>query len=265
VKALNLIGGGKMGSAILAGLLDAGHYQLSEVVVTVRSLATDSLILSRCPGVERSETVVEAETHLLAVKPAQVREVLLTMGEHKVPGNRLVSVAAGVTLASLEAWVGDARPVVRVMPNTAALVRRAISGITYGSSVTESDQRVVEGIFEAIGAVVVVAESQFDALMAVTGSGPAYVYLFLEALEDAGVQFGLQRTLARELALKMLDGAAQLAIQTHQPPQELRYEVTSPGGTTAAALHEFEAHGLRSMVSDALRACIDRAAALGRG
>ena len=264
MATLALLGGGRMGEALLGGLIDAGwdpeHLAVAEVDADRRRVLEATF-----PGVRVAPSpawaVSDAEVVVLAVKPGVVAEALgqclPSLGEETL----LISIAAGVRLETLEA-AAPGRPVVRAMPNTPALVRRAATAIAGGTHATDAHLAEAERILGAVGIVVRVPETQLDAVTALSGSGPAYVFLVAEALIDAGVLAGLPREVADRLTRETLLGAATLLAEG-DAPEALRAAVTSPGGTTAAGLHVLESRGTRAAFLDAVRAAADRSRELG--
>jgi pyrroline-5-carboxylate reductase len=259
-----LVGGGVMGESILAGLLDSGSRPADVRVVEPRAERADEL-RDRYGVTVGPDAMVDRGVDVLvvAVKPHDVPRVLAPLAESLAADCVVVSVAAGVTTAALESVLTVGQPVVRAMPNTPALVRAGVSAICAGQHATDEHLRVAETLLSSVGAVVEVPESQIDAVAAVSGSGPAYVYLVAEALIEAGVRVGLPRGLATELTRATISGSARLWSETGEHPTLLRERVTSPGGTTAAALHALEARGLRAAFSEAVVANTARSAELG--
>jgi len=255
------LGGGKMGEALLAGLIRGGT-SAAEIRVVERDVER-AAYLTRTYGISAVDTaeVAEAGTIVVAVKPPVVEELLASLGLR--PDQLVVSVAAGISLAKLEAAAGKDVPVVRSMPNTPALVGQGMIAISAGSSATAVHLDDAERLLATAGKVVRVPESQLDAVTAVSGSGPAYFFLVVEALIDAGVVFGLPRALASELAVQTALGAATMMAETGEHPVALKEAVTSPGGTTIAALRALEAGGLRAAIADAVEAATRRSAELG--
>ncbi|MDP0396785.1 pyrroline-5-carboxylate reductase [Tsukamurella strandjordii] len=261
-----LIGGGRIGEALLGGLVAAGHE--SGRLVVAEPHAGRGAELTERYGVRTvtgiADAVDGAGLVVIAVKPDVVAAVLPEVKGALAPGAVVASVAAGVPTAVYEAALPSGTPVVRVMPNTAMLVGRSMSGISGGRDATEADVALVRGVMEAVGQTLVLPESKLDALTALSGSGPAYVFLVAEAMIDAGVDLGLTRDQATILATQTIAGAGALMVETSTSPVELRAAVTSPGGTTAAAIRTLEKNGLRPAFYDATRACAERSAELGK-
>lgn len=259
-----IIGGGKMGEALLAGLL-RGARMPDQVVVSEHD-ADRAAHLTEKYGVRTvgvAEAAADAATVIVATKPHHVAAVLRELNPSG--GTLVVSVAAGITTTTLEAGLPTRVPVVRAMPNTPALIGEGITAVAAGSAATDAHLEQAEQLLEAVGVVVRVPEEQLDAVTAVSGSGPAYVFLFVEALVDAGVQQGLPRPLATQLAVQTAAGAAAMLRDTGEHPAVLRDDVTSPGGTTAAGLRQLEAHGLRESLFAAVAAATERSRELGSG
>jgi pyrroline-5-carboxylate reductase len=264
MRPLALLGGGKMGEALLGGLLDAG-WDAGALAVAEVDADRRRVLEERFPGIRVAPSpawaVSDAEVVVVAVKPGDVTTAL----EQSLPSLGadvlVLSIAAGVRLATVEAVVGE-RPVVRAMPNTAALVGRAATAIAAGRHATEAHLALAERVLGAVGVVVRVPETHLDAVTALSGSGPAYVFLVAEALIDAGVLTGLPRPVAETLTRETLLGAATL-LADHESPEALRAAVTSPGGTTAAGLHVLEQRGVRAAILDAVRAAAARSRELG--
>jgi pyrroline-5-carboxylate reductase len=263
-----IVGGGRMGDALLAGLLNAGA---GPVVVVEKDPARRSELSSA-----RSAAIVgsadELVSHLggdppsgvvLAVKPADTAAVCAELVGAKVPLPRVLSIAAGVTLASLESSLAGV-PVIRAMPNTPALVGAGASAMAAGHRAGSADLDWAKQILEAVGVVVELPEHSLDAVTGLSGSGPAYVFLLAEALVDAGVLVGLSRPVSLQLAVQTLIGSARMLAETGEEPVSLRAAVTSPGGTTAAGLRALEAGGLRHAVLEAVSAATERSRELGR-
>jgi pyrroline-5-carboxylate reductase len=206
-----------------------------------------------------------ADVVVLAVKPPQIVSVCRHLAAHLQPSTVVVSVAAGIPLAAMEEVLPFGTPVVRVMPNTPLLVGQAMSVMSPGASATEEHLSLAEKLLGSVGRVVRLPESQMDAVTALSGSGPAYVFLLVESMVDAGVLLGLPRPIATELAVQTALGAATMLRETGEHPAMLREGVTSPGGTTAAALRELERGGLRAAVLAALEAARDRSRELANG
>jgi pyrroline-5-carboxylate reductase len=255
---LLVIGGGRMGEALVAGLVTSGWAPADEIaVVEVAEARRDELIAAH-PGLEVRAEAVDGVDTVLAVKPGDA----LTSLDGRAP-KRVLSIAAGVTTGALEAALPDGTPVVRAMPNTPALVGAGAAAVAGGAHATDDDLAWAEEVLGAVGTVVRVPEAQLDAVTGLSGSGPAYVFLVAEALIDAGVLVGLPRPASRELAVQTLLGAARLLSETGETPEALRAQVTSPGGTTAAGLRALEAGGVRSAVVDAVVAATERSRELG--
>lgn len=258
--SLAIIGGGNMGEALLGGLLDAGWAEAGSIAVVEVLAARRAVLAERYPGVTVTEAVPAALGALVAVKPGDVPAAVRAATEQGA--TRVLSIAAGVTVATLEQAAGGAA-VVRAMPNTPALVRAGASAIAPGSRAGEADLAWAESILSAVGTVVRLQEPQLDAFTGLIGSGPAYVYLVAEALIDAGVLVGLPRAAARAAVTQLLVGSARLLDESGDLPEVLRGNVTSPGGTTAAGLRELEQHGVRGAVLAAVEAATARSRELG--
>ncbi|MFM9225921.1 MAG: pyrroline-5-carboxylate reductase [Actinomycetota bacterium] len=256
---LVVVGGGNMGAALVGGLVDGGWDPRSICVVEIDPAKCESLSASL--GVAVSTDIVAAEGAVVAVKPADVAGVSAALAA--LGTRRIVSIAAGVTLAALETAAPSAR-IVRAMPNTPALVGEGVTAISAGSVCDEDDMAWAESVLSAVGMVVRVPESQMDAVTAVAGSGPGYLFLFAEALLATAIDEGLPSDVADALVRQLFKGAGALLADSTESPAVLRERVTSPNGTTAAGLAQFEAAGLRDIVANAVRAAAARSREMGR-
>jgi pyrroline-5-carboxylate reductase len=256
-----------MGEALLGGLLEAGWDPADMSVAEIdpdRRRLLDERFRSVRVVPSPAWAVADADLVVVAVKPADVVAALEQCATSLPPAALVLSIAAGVTIETLETAAPD-RPVVRAMPNTAALVRAGAAAIAPGKHATEADLDLAERVLGAVGVVVRVPEELLDAVTGLSGSGPAYVFLVAEALVEAGVLVGLPRDTAATLVHQTLLGAAQLLTDGTEGPEALRAAVTSPGGTTAAGLHRLEAHGVRAAFLEAVQAATERSRELGRG
>lgn len=263
VQKIAVIGAGNIGEALIGALVEGGADPRA-ITATNRSAHGLEELAARYhveTSTDNREACLEAEAVFLCVKPDQIGEVLEEIGE-VVQGNNastvMISMAAGVTLETMEAAVPTAgAPLVRVMPNTPMLVGKGVLAVAWGRYVSEEHRRVVRCLLAAAGLVVEVKEDQMDAVTAISGSGPAYYFLFTEALIDAGVALGLSRELATQLATATADGAGTMLAGAHTPA-ELRAAVSSPAGTTARAIRELEESGLRGAIYRTTEACAAR-------
>lgn len=260
-----IIGAGVMGETILAGLLRAGRPASDLVVGEKRAERAAELTERHGVAVVSNLEAAKADTVMLIVKPQDMAGVLAEISPELRPGQLLVSLAAGLTTAFIEERVPEGVAVVRVMPNTPALVDQGMAALSAGSHCDAAHLAEAESLMAATGKVVVVPESQQDAVTAVSGSGPAYIFFVVEAMIDAGVMLGLPRPLATELAVQTLFGSATMLRETGTHPTVLREQVTSPGGTTAAALRYLEDHKVKAAFLSAMEACRDRAQQLSQG
>ncbi len=258
-----VIGVGKLGEALLAGLLRSGR----EVVGAERHAPRAAEVADRYGVAMASpaEAAARAGVVLLVVKPQDVRATCAEVGPALREGALVVSMAAGVTLAALEAALPPGTPVVRVMSNTPLLVGQAMSAASAGTRATAAHLEAVEALLSPVGRVVRVPESQQDAVTALSGSGPAYFFAVVEAMVDAGVLLGLPRATAAELVVQTAVGSAAMLAESGEHPALLREAVTSPGGTTAAALRVLQDRGVAAAFLAALEAARDRSAELSSG
>jgi pyrroline-5-carboxylate reductase len=253
-----ILGAGVMGETLLAAIIGAGH-PVADLVVSEKR-EERAAELREAHGVEvtgNPEAVAGADIVLVVVKPQDVEALLTEVADAVEPGATVVSLAAGTTIATMTALLPDGVAVVRAMPNTPALVGEGMFGVSPGPGMDDERLAGVVRLLESGGRVVVVDESQQDAVTAVSGSGPAYVFYLAEAMVAAGVAEGLDETTARLLTQQTLVGAAKLLAESDASAEELRRRVTSPNGTTHAAITTFDQHG----VQDALRAGVAAAAA----
>ncbi len=261
---LGFIGAGAMGGAIIQGLLAGGRVAGENLVYydpeRTRQTQMDRLGVQAAPALAG---VMEAQVVLLAVKPQVMGQVLAGIGGAAGPGHLIISIAAGVALRTLETALPQSR-VIRVMPNTPTLVGAGMAALAPGSRATPEDLALALEIFEGVGRAVVVEERMMDAVTGLSGSGPAYVAVFLEALTDGGVKMGLPRPLALLLASQTVIGAARLCLEKEISPGMLKDLVTSPGGTTIAGLHVLEEGGFRGLVMSAVEAAARRSRELGK-
>jgi pyrroline-5-carboxylate reductase len=267
MSSLAFLGAGAMGEALMRGLLDARVYQPAQLVAYDAATTRLHEVAERF-GIRAAtspvELVSDAEVLLLAVKPQVLSAALEPLRNVLTPQQTVISIAAGVTTAQIESCFAAPIPVVRVMPNTPALVNRAASAICLGAHAEETHREQAHRIFDAVGEAVDVEEKLLDAVTGLSGSGPAYVYVFIEALSDAGVRMGLPRDVATRLAAQTVLGSAQMVLETGQHPGTLKDMVTSPGGTTIAGLHALERNAFRGAVIDAVEAATQRSQELSR-
>ena len=274
LPALAVLGAGSMAGAIVTGLLESGLPLDGEVVLTnrsrtaaerwagvagVRALATEELAEANQLAVAGAGLV------LVAVKPLMVPDVLAEIAPKLAPGTVVVSVAAGVTTATMEALLPETVAVVRTMPNTPTAVRRGVTGVAAGARASDADLAVVETLFSTIGSVLRVDERQIDALSTISGSGPAYVFYLIEQLEAAALALGFDAAQAALMVRDTFAGSLELLAASGQEPAELRRRVTSPNGTTERAIAAFDAAGLPQAFREAPNAALARARELASG
>lgn len=263
---IGFIGCGNMGRAILGGLLKAGIVKADEVIISCHTKKSCSEVEAEYhvkAVLDNQEVAGNADVVLLAVKPNKFEEVIPDVKaglERNAAGENtiVISIAAGKDIAYLEKNLGKNQKIIRVMPNTPALVGEGMSALTVNAKVTEEDLTYALTIFESFGKAEVVPESMMDAVIGVSGSSPAYVYMFIEALADGAVAAGMPRKQAYTFAAQSVLGAAKMVLETGQHPGELKDAVCSPGGTTMAGVLELEKQGLRNAVIAGEMACIQK-------
>jgi len=265
---LGFLGAGKMATALARGFIQA------KLARSDRIKASDPLEAARSSfarevGAETTASNLDvlefAGVLLLAVKPDQVPDVLQEIRGQFDGHHLLISIAAGVTLAKLEAGLGNAARVIRVMPNTPALLGASATAYALGKNASPEDGRLAQTLFASVGVAFQLKESLLDAVTGLSGSGPAYVYLIIEALSDGGVAAGLPREVATRLAAQTVLGGAKMVLEAGQHPGALKDMVTSPGGTTIEGIHELERAGVRGALISAVRAATDKSKKLGQG
>ena len=263
--AIGFLGAGQMATALANGWI------ANDMLDLARSIAADPHHAARekfatatgVKAVESNVEVIEAcHVIILAVKPQTISGVLAGICSHLKPHHLLISIAAGVTLSHLTELLGASTRIVRVMPNTPALVGASATGYSPGSATKPDDVELVGRLFNSVGTAITVPEHLLDAVTGLSGSGPAYVFVFIEALADAGVRAGLSRDVALKLAAQTVFGSAKMVLQTGTHPAVLKDAVASPAGTTIAGLHALEQAGFRAAVMDAVNAATVRATEL---
>jgi pyrroline-5-carboxylate reductase len=262
---VGFIGTGNMAEALIRGLLHAGVADKEQVIGSDPREERCAEMAGRY-GIrvvpDNVEVARQADILVLSVKPQVMARVLEQVGKQIHPHALVISIAAGIPLAAIEAKLPQAR-VIRTMPNTPALVGAGATAIAAGGHATDDDLKAAKRIFDSVGTTVILDEAQMDAVTGLSGSGPAYIFLVIEALSDAGVKVGLSRYNALALAAQTVLGSAKLLIETKEHPGQLKDMVTSPGGTAIAGLHTLEAGGLRTTLMDAVEAATRRSRELG--
>lgn len=264
-KKIGFIGAGNMAEAIIKGLMTT--YKNLDLAVSDTSVERLEVMRTKynvqAVSKDNAKIIDFADVILLAVKP-QVIDSVLAQLKGKVHGKIIASIAAGISTAHIAEIVGKDAKIVRVMPNTPALVLSGAAAVCGGGAAEHDDIILVKEMLDAVGSCIVVDESKMDAVTGLSGSGPAYVYQFIEALSDGGVKMGLTRADATMLAAKTVMGAAKMVLETGKHPAELKDGVTSPGGTTICGVHEMEKGGVRSAVINAVEAGTLKSKELGQ-
>lgn len=263
-----VIGGGNMGEALAAGMVSAGHASREEIIIAEpvearrKHLKDTHRFEAVPPG---PEVVREARSVVFAVKPQILGEVLDQLAGAISQDHLLISIVAGIPTDRYTRVFGPTARIIRVMPNTPALIGEGAAALCMGGAATAQDLFDAKAMMKSVGQVVVVTESLMDAVTGLSGSGPAYVFQFIEALADGGVRAGLPRETALLLAAQTVKGSAQMILELNEHPGRLKDMVASPGGTTIAGLHTLEKKGLRGAVMDAVYSAAKRSAELGKG
>jgi len=265
---IGFLGAGKMATALAKGFVRAGLISGRQIIagdVVPAARTAFSKEVGAKTTASNTEVAEFATVLILAVKPDQVVPVLAGIRDQFTHKHLLISIAAGVPTSKLELALGGNPRVVRVMPNTPALVGASATGVALGKSATPADGILAQKLFSSVGVAFQLKESLLDAVTGLSGSGPAYVYQFIEALSDGGVAAGLPRDMATKLAAQTVVGAGKMVLETGQHPGALKDMVASPGGTTIEGLHELEKGKLRGTVMSAVRAATEKSKKLGQG
>ncbi|MEM6160532.1 pyrroline-5-carboxylate reductase [Erwinia sp. P6884] len=266
-KKIGFIGCGNMSKAIIGGLVSAGQVKAENIWVYDHKPETNRAMQEEygiTPGGSAEEVAKQADILFGAVKPNVILNVLKEVSGSLNNETVVVSIAAGVTLASLAEVLGHDRKLVRVMPNTPALVNEGMTSVTPNVLVTQEETDEILAIFNGFGKAARVPESMIHAVVGVSGSAPAYVFMFIEAMADAAVLGGMPRAQAYEFAAQAVKGSAQMVLETGKHPGELKDMVCSPGGTTIEAVRVLEEKGFRSAVIEAMQSCMAKSASMGK-
>jgi pyrroline-5-carboxylate reductase len=267
-RRIAVLGAGKAGEALIAGILSSGWREPAEIVATARHRDRLDALADRY-GVEttlsNAEAVEDAAIVVVAVKPQDIEGLLNDIGGTLVPEQTVISIAAAIPTALIERHLSDHVPVVRAMPNTPVTVHEGMAGITPGTYAEEEHLARAEAVLGSVGRSVRVDESYMDAITAVSGSGPAYFALLAESMIEAGILLGLSREVSTDLVVQTMLGTAKLLRDEKMHPVELREMVTSPGGTTIAAIRELEQAGVRAAFLNAIQAAMERSKELAEG
>jgi pyrroline-5-carboxylate reductase len=265
-KRIAFLGAGRMAEALIGGLLVSETCRPADIwaadPLTVRCEAMKTQFGVRV-GAANQQAAEWADAAVLAVKPQVLAQVLSEVGSY-LDGKLVVSIAAGISIEHIRRLIPSARAIVRAMPNTPALVREGATAVAFAPGCSEQDTAVAKGLFESVGRTVEVEERLMDAVTGLSGSGPAYVFMAIEALADGGVKMGLARRTAELLAAQTVLGAARLVMERSEHPAQLKDQVASPGGTTIAGLHQLEQNGFRAALIAAVEAATNRSKELGR-
>jgi pyrroline-5-carboxylate reductase len=267
-RTVAFLGGGRMGEALISGLIRSGGRSADEIVVTARREARATELAERfgiSATLSNPEAVGRARTLVLMVKPQDMEALLEQVAEAVTADHLVVSFAAGIRTSFVERHLRDGVPVVRVMSNVAVLVDEAMSVVAAGSLADEKHVAVAEELLGYVGKVLTLKEQHLDAITATSGSGPAYFFLLAEAMIEACILLGLSRDVATELMIQTMLGSAKMLRDTGRHPVELREMVTSPGGTTIAAIRHLEEAGVRAAFLNAMDAARNRSAELAQG
>jgi pyrroline-5-carboxylate reductase len=266
-QSIGFIGAGNMGEALIRGLIAASLFP-AEKVFAYDVIPPRIEYLEKEFGIKGRGSIGElAESSsiiVLAVKPQVISEVLNTLSAHLANKQLVISIAAGVPLSTLESCLPDGTPTVRVMPNTPALVQQGASALSRGKAVSAAQMEMSLALFRSVGKAVVVEERMMDAVTGLSGSGPAYVLLVIEAMIDAGVFMGLPRQTARELVVQTITGTSMMIEKTGKHPAELKDMITSPGGTTIHGIQVLESYSVRAAFMECVEAATQRSAELGK-
>ena len=255
---IGFIGAGNMGSAIVKGMISSGNFASGDIIVCDKN--QDSLGKLSETGVTTdtdNKTALKADVIVLAVKPNILSMVIdeIEDTENKI----FISIAAGKKVSSLEDMFGKSVKLIRVMPNTPAKVNSGMAVLCPNKNMTEEDVKIVEKIFNSVGESLVLDEKYINIATALHGSSPAYVYMFIDAMADAGVKYGLPKATAIRLAAKAVEGSAKMVLETGEHPEKLKDDVCSPGGTTIAAVASLEENQFRATIQSAVTACVEKA------
>ena len=258
-KKIGFIGGGNMAEAIIKGMLSSSTISGSNIFVSEPNKSRQTFLISEYKikvMKDNLDLVKKTDVLIVAVKPQIIRQVLKDVAEHITAQKLVISVAAGVPISQIEKALSNGKKkkpsIVRTMPNTPSVVQEGVTAITVGEGVGKSDLKISHEIFQSVGRTVEVPEDQIDAVTGLSGSGPAYIFMIIEALSDAGVKMGLSRNVSNELTIQTVLGSALLVRETGTSPGELKNRVTSPGGTTIAGLHALEKGSLRATLMNAV-------------
>jgi len=266
-KTIGIIGAGHIGTAVIGGIVKAKLTAAKNIFASDKS-ESNVEELAKSLGIhtttDNKKVVKSSDVIVLAVKPMNAREVLSDIKDVVKPSQVIISVMAGIKTSLITALLGVECPVIRTMPNTPALVDSGATAISKGKFADDEHLNIAHTIFKSIGMVEVVPENLLDAVTGLSGSGPAYIYMVIEAMTDGGVKMGIPRQIAFRLAAQTVFGAAKLVIETGKHPAILKDEVTTPGGTAIAAVAELETHGLRTMLINAVSTATARSKELSR-
>lgn len=264
-QSIGFIGGGQMAEAIIKGLLQTGNTTPQQIKVA-EPVSERQTYLATTYQIDAegslADIVKDVEVIMLAVKPQVMPQVLTDLAPH-FSGQLLISIAAGLPIDFYSRKLGENVPIIRVMPNMGALILEGASALCRNSHVSDDDLAYAKSLFTAVGTAVIVEEKLMDAVTGLSGSGPAYVFAFIEALIDAGVKSGLSRQISRELAVQTVSGAAACMKESNTHPAVLRDQVTSPGGTTASGLQVLDSNGFKGTIIEAVDAARNRSRELG--
>ncbi|SFN09097.1 pyrroline-5-carboxylate reductase [Izhakiella capsodis] len=266
-KKIGFIGCGNMSKAIIAGLVNSGCFESKNILVFDRKAATNQEMQEKfgiTPGNSANQVAAEADILIGAVKPNVMLSVISDLASSIKPDALFISIAAGVTIASLASVLGDGQKIVRAMPNTPSLVGEGMTSITPNAQVSKAEIQLVQEIFNSFGKAAVVPEYQIHAVVAASGSAPAYVFILIEAMADAAVLGGLPRAQAYHFAAQAVKGAAEMVLESGKHPAALKDMVCSPGGTTIEAVRKLEDKGFRSAVIESMQHCMARSETMSR-